>query len=62
MFLYTASGTTYTGLYFIVRYKSEAKAADEERIPIRVSELLDYSGHNNVASYCGEVGDTCFSR
>lgn len=52
-----ASGTTYTGLYFIVRYKSEAKAADEERIPIRVSELLDYSGHNNVASYCGEVGD-----
>lgn len=52
-----ASGTTYTGLYFIVRYKSEAKAANEERIPIRVSELLDYSGHNNVASYCGEVGD-----
>ncbi|MCR5781558.1 MAG: VWA domain-containing protein, partial [Clostridia bacterium] len=53
-----ASATTYTGLYFNVTYKSgEKKAADTEQIPIRVGDLIDYTGHNNVSSYCGEPGD-----
>ena len=52
-----AAATTYTGLYFNVRYKSDAKAVTEEQIPIKVGDLLDYSGHNGVAAYCGEPGD-----
>ncbi|MBQ9880727.1 MAG: VWA domain-containing protein [Clostridia bacterium] len=52
-----ASASTYTGLYFNIVYKSEAKAANEAQIPIKVGDLIDYSGHNNVASYCNEAGD-----
>ncbi|MCR5690503.1 MAG: hypothetical protein K6G71_09675, partial [Clostridiales bacterium] len=52
-----ASATTYTGLYFNVVYRSDTRAANEVQVPIKVGDLLDYSGHNDVASYCNEVGD-----
>ncbi|MBQ6164214.1 MAG: hypothetical protein IJK23_07045 [Clostridia bacterium] len=51
------SASTYTGLYFNVTYKSDAKAVTEEQIPIKVGDLIDYTGHQDVASYCGEPGD-----
>ena len=49
-----ANGRTYTGLYFNITHNG---TRDVTQVPIKVSDLIDYTGHQNVADYCNTPGD-----
>ena len=46
------TASTYTGLYFNIVYANGNR--DVTQVPVKVGDLIDYTGHQDVASLCGE--------